>query len=71
MGGAEFRLPVLAGIFRLNTLEAVIFNKARLLAYALTLALLGKRREGDLTSQAGQLNCLELIQTSYMNTMKK
>ncbi|MFA7522157.1 MAG: sulfite exporter TauE/SafE family protein [Halothiobacillaceae bacterium] len=28
LGGAEFRLPVLKGIFRLETLEAVIFNKA-------------------------------------------
>jgi uncharacterized membrane protein YfcA len=28
LGGAEFRLPVLVGVFRLDTLEAVIFNKA-------------------------------------------
>lgn len=28
LGGAEFRLPVLVGLFRLQTLEAVIFNKA-------------------------------------------
>lgn len=28
LGGAEFRLPVLVGLFRLETLEAVIFNKA-------------------------------------------
>ncbi|MEF3193929.1 MAG: sulfite exporter TauE/SafE family protein [Halothiobacillaceae bacterium] len=28
LGGAEFRLPVLKGVFRLATLEAVIFNKA-------------------------------------------
>lgn len=28
LGGAEFRLPVLVGHFRLNTLEAVILNKA-------------------------------------------
>lgn len=28
LGGAEFRLPVLVGVFRLPTLEAVIFNKA-------------------------------------------
>lgn len=32
LGGAEFRLPVLIGIFRLPTLEAVIFNKAMSLA---------------------------------------
>jgi uncharacterized protein len=28
LGGAEFRLPVLKGLFKLPTLEAVIFNKA-------------------------------------------
>lgn len=28
LGGAEFRLPLLVGYFRLPTLEAVIFNKA-------------------------------------------
>lgn len=28
LGGAEFRLPVLAGVFRLAALEAVILNKA-------------------------------------------
>ncbi|MDD3609563.1 MAG: sulfite exporter TauE/SafE family protein [Halothiobacillaceae bacterium] len=28
LGGAEFRLPVLVALFRLPTLEAVIFNKA-------------------------------------------
>ncbi|MDO8845647.1 sulfite exporter TauE/SafE family protein [Methylicorpusculum sp.] len=28
LGGAEFRLPVLVGVFRLNTLEAIILNKA-------------------------------------------
>lgn len=28
LGGAEFRLPVLVGVFRLATLEAIIFNKA-------------------------------------------
>ena len=27
LGGAEFRLPVLVGLFRLPTLEAVIFNE--------------------------------------------
>lgn len=32
LGGAEFRLPVLIGAFRLPTLEAVIFNKAMSLA---------------------------------------
>lgn len=28
LGGAEFRLPVLVGMFRLDTLQAVILNKA-------------------------------------------
>ncbi len=28
LGGAEFRLPVLVGVFRLSTLEAVVLNKA-------------------------------------------
>ena len=28
LGGAEFRLPVLIGVFRFPTLEAIIFNKA-------------------------------------------
>lgn len=28
LGGAEFRLPVLVGVFKLPTLEAIIFNKA-------------------------------------------
>ena len=28
LGGAEFRLPVLIGLFRIDTLEAVILNKA-------------------------------------------
>ncbi len=32
LGGAEFRLPVLVGLFRFGTLEAVILNKAVSLA---------------------------------------
>ena len=32
LGGVEFRLPVLVGVFRFSTLEAVIFNKAMSLA---------------------------------------
>lgn len=28
LGGAEFRLPVLVGLFRIGTLEAIILNKA-------------------------------------------
>jgi uncharacterized membrane protein YfcA len=41
LGGAEFRLPVLKGIFRLQTLEAVIFNKAMSLI-VVTVALLAR-----------------------------
>jgi uncharacterized membrane protein YfcA len=33
LGGAEFRLPVLVGVFRLGTLEAVILNAASLNDY--------------------------------------
>ncbi len=36
LGGAEFRLPVLKGLFRLNTLEAVILNKAMSLVVVVT-----------------------------------
>lgn len=39
LGGAEFRLPVLVGVFRLGTLEAVILNKAMSLV-VVTVALL-------------------------------
>ncbi|GAB2182173.1 sulfite exporter TauE/SafE family protein [Denitratisoma sp. agr-D3] len=39
LGGAEFRLPVLVGIFRFSTLEAVILNKAMSLVVVL-MALL-------------------------------
>jgi uncharacterized membrane protein YfcA len=41
LGGAEFRLPILKGIFRLQTLEAVIFNKAMSLI-VVTVALLAR-----------------------------
>jgi uncharacterized membrane protein YfcA len=41
LGGAEFRLPVLKGVFRLETLEAVIFNKAMSLI-VVTIALLAR-----------------------------
>jgi uncharacterized membrane protein YfcA len=41
LGGAEFRLPVLVGLFRLPTLEAVIFNKA--MSLAVVAAALGFR----------------------------
>lgn len=43
LGGAEFRLPVLVGRFRLPTLEAVIFNQAMsLVVVAFSLTFRGK-----------------------------
>lgn len=39
LGGAEFRLPVLIGLFRMGTLEAVIFNKAMSLFVVATAIL--------------------------------
>lgn len=39
LGGAEFRLPVLVGLFRLGTLEAVILNKAMSLVVVATALL--------------------------------
>lgn len=39
LGGAEFRLPVLVGVFRLGTLEAVILNKAMSLVVVATALL--------------------------------
>ncbi|MFO7582120.1 TSUP family transporter [Guyparkeria sp.] len=41
LGGAEFRLPVLKGVFHLETLEAVIFNKAMSLI-VVTVALIAR-----------------------------
>lgn len=41
LGGAEFRLPVLKGVFHLATLEAVIFNKAMSLL-VVSVALLSR-----------------------------
>ncbi|MBE0436202.1 MAG: sulfite exporter TauE/SafE family protein [Methylomicrobium sp.] len=40
LGGAEFRLPVLVGLFRLNTLEAIIVNKAMSLVVVAAALLL-------------------------------
>lgn len=43
LGGAEFRLPVLVGVFKLPTLEAVILNKATsLVVVAAALLFRGK-----------------------------
>jgi uncharacterized membrane protein YfcA len=39
LGGAEFRLPALVGLFRLGTLEAVILNKAMSLVVVATALL--------------------------------
>lgn len=39
LGGAEFRLPVLKGLFKLPTLEAIIFNKAMSLVVVATALL--------------------------------
>lgn len=39
LGGAEFRLPVLVGVFRFGTLEAVILNKV--MSLVVVAALLG------------------------------
>jgi len=33
LGGAEFRLPLLIGLFRFAALEAVILNKAKALSW--------------------------------------
>ncbi|EKG0020257.1 TPA: TSUP family transporter [Vibrio cholerae] len=41
LGGAEFRLPVLVGIFRFSTLEAIILNKA--MSLVVVAAALGVR----------------------------
>lgn len=39
LGGAEFRLPVLVGIFKLPTLEAIILNKATSLVVVVAATL--------------------------------
>jgi len=41
LGGAEFRLPVLIGLFKLGTLEAVILNKAMSLVVVAALLFRG------------------------------
>jgi uncharacterized protein len=55
LGGAEFRLPVLVGLFQLNTLEAIIFNKAAsLVVVAIALiARLDSIPVGPLLAHAG------------------
>jgi uncharacterized membrane protein YfcA len=53
LGGAEFRLPVLVGIFRLGTLEAVIFNKAMSLV-VVTAALLFRAKSIPLNELSAQ-----------------
>jgi len=54
LGGAEFRLPVLKGVFRLATLEAVIFNKAMSLMVVATALL----------SRSGSIEWAELFARS-------
>jgi uncharacterized protein len=51
LGGAEFRLPILKGWFRLPSLEAVIFNKAASLVVVL-FALLFRAHEIPFTALA-------------------
>jgi len=55
LGGAEFRLPVLVGLFRRPTLEAIIFNKAMSLV-VVTAALLFRLGEIPLAQLAGHLD---------------
>ena len=53
LGGAEFRLPVLIGLFKLGTLEAVILNKAMsLVVVAAALLFRGL--------PSSQVNCLAM-----------
>jgi uncharacterized membrane protein YfcA len=47
LGGAEFRLPVLVGLFRDSTLEAVIQNKAMSLAVSAALVSRGSAISSD------------------------
>lgn len=49
LGGAEFRLPVLVGLFKLGTLEAVILNKAMSLV-VVSVALLFRLKSISLDS---------------------
>lgn len=53
LGGAEFRLPVLKGLFKLPTLEAVIFNKAMSLIVVAT-ALISRSSNIEWTSLFSQ-----------------
>lgn len=65
LGGAEFRLPILVGLFRLSTLEAVVLNKVMSLvvvaaallfrAKAIPLEQLGQHLDIVLNLLAGSL----------------
>lgn len=55
LGGAEFRLPVLVGMFRLSTLEAVVLNKAMSLIVVAS-ALLFRIQAISLGQLAGHLD---------------
>ncbi|WP_445366603.1 TSUP family transporter [Methylomonas sp. BW4-1] len=50
LGGAEFRLPVLVGIFKLPTLEAIILNKAMSLV-VVSAALVFRARQIPIDQQ--------------------
>ncbi|NDO81679.1 permease [Citrobacter sp. NCU1] len=55
LGGAEFRLPVLKGTFKMPTLEAVIFNKAMSLT-VVAVALLFRTKSISLDQLMGHLD---------------
>ncbi|KJC10409.1 permease [Citrobacter freundii] len=55
LGGAEFRLPVLKGWFRIPTLEAVIFNKAMSLT-VVAVALIFRTKSISIEQLAGHLD---------------
>lgn len=55
LGGAEFRLPVLIGSFRMPTLEAVIFNKAMSLT-VVAVALIFRTKSISIDQLMGHLD---------------
>lgn len=55
LGGAEFRLPVLIGSFRMPTLEAIIFNKAMSLA-VVAVALIFRTKSISIDQLIGHLD---------------
>lgn len=68
LGGAEFRLPVLVGLFRLNTLEAIILNKSMSLI-VVAAALLFRDGTTPLDSLLGHSDIvLNLLSGSLVGT---